>query len=44
MSDGTATYTDLLELKDMAKHDVYKQFTIKLEEEIRMLQEDGTCI
>jgi UDP-N-acetylmuramate dehydrogenase len=37
MSDGTATYQNLLDLKDLAKQRVKDQFWIELEEEIRII-------
>ncbi len=37
MSDGTAKYQDLLDLKDLAKQKVKEKFWINLEEEIRII-------
>ena len=38
MSDGTATYDDLLKLKDLAKKEIKEEYWYDLEEEIRIIK------
>ncbi len=38
MSDGTATWTDLVQLVELAQEKVQEQFQIQLEPEVRIIR------
>jgi UDP-N-acetylmuramate dehydrogenase len=44
MNDGTATTSDLIELRNLAKSTVKEKFDITLEEEVRIVMPNGTYL